>query len=304
MLHFGILALFGKVWYHALMQYRFKYFPVSITQKSWGLYTTCAGHSRTEPGAAFPSRKHPDEYFFTWKSGRVLHEWQIVLVEDGDGVVEFKDRRLQMSKGAFVVLPPESWHRYRPNKSTGWTTLWIGFNGDLATRLVGGAGFNPEGEVRDLPPNHRFHALFKDAVTDILENGRDNVYSTAARIPMLIASIMEDRPDDNKRPNGAETIRRAQAFIIDHSAETVDFASLAESLGIPYRTFRYLFVKECGVPPLQYQLGIRLARAKNLLRSSDMPIAEIAESLGFNSTWYFSHFFRKQTGTSPAAYRR
>ena len=62
--------------------------------------------------------------------------------------------------------------------------------------------------------------------------------------------------------------------------------------------------RECGVPPLQYQLGIRLARAKNLLRSSDMPISEIAESLGFNSTWYFSHFFKKQTGTSPAAYRR
>jgi AraC-like DNA-binding protein len=35
-----------------------------------------------------------------------------------------------------------------------------------------------------------------------------------------------------------------------------------------------------------------------------MPISEIAETLGFNSTWYFAHFFSKRTRTSPASYRK
>ena len=69
------------------------------------------------------------------------------------------------------------------------------------------------------------------------------------------------------------------------------------------RSFRYLISKETSCSPLQYQLGVRLARAKNLLKSSDMPISEIAETLGFNSTWYFSHFFKKHTKMSAAAYR-
>ena len=82
------------------------------------------------------------------------------------------------------------------------------------------------------------------------------------------------------------------------------FASLAESLGVPYRTFRNLFAKETASSPPQYQLDIRLARAKNLLKSSDLPVAEIAKSLGFNSTWYFAHFFRQRMHTPPVIYRK
>jgi AraC family transcriptional regulator len=84
----------------------------------------------------------------------------------------------------------------------------------------------------------------------------------------------------------------------------VDFEQLASSLDIPYRTFRHVFGKETGTSPHQYQLEIRLARAKNLLRSTNMPISDIAETLGFNSTWYFSHFFQKRCRTSAAAYRK
>ena len=62
--------------------------------------------------------------------------------------------------------------------------------------------------------------------------------------------------------------------------------------------------KESGLSPLQYQLERRLARAKNLLASSDMPVKDIAAALGFNSTWYFAHFFQKHMRSSPAAYRK
>ena len=84
----------------------------------------------------------------------------------------------------------------------------------------------------------------------------------------------------------------------------IDFEALAQKVGLTYRSFRYLFVKESGLSPLQYQLERRLARAKNLLASSDMPVKDIAETLGFNSSWYFAHFFQKYMHSSPAAYRK
>ena len=62
--------------------------------------------------------------------------------------------------------------------------------------------------------------------------------------------------------------------------------------------------KESGLSPLQYQIERKLIRAKNLLRSSDMPVKDIADSLGFNSTWYFAHFFQKHAKCSPASYRK
>ena len=286
------------------MKSNHKYFPVNDTQRRWGIYATCTGHSQTEPGYEFPTPVHPDEYFFSWEMGRTLHEWQIILIEHGRGTVEFRNRRFTAKEGSLIVLPPECWHRYRPNRKTGWTTLWIGFGGDLAARLIGGAGFNTEGEVRDVSDIHRFKRLFADTITDILELGHDNVYSTAARIPSLVAALMENSSPNAIDISCAETIHRAQRHIVEHTAEIIDFAALAESLGVPYRTFRYLFAKETGTSPLQYQLEIRLSRAKALLKSSDMPISDIASVLGFRSAWYFAHFFQKRVKASAAAYRK
>jgi len=282
-----------------------RYFPVNDEQRSWGLYATCVGHSVTEPGDEFPSRIHPDEYYFTWDKGRVLHEWQLVLLERGGGTVEFRRRRFTARKGSLIVLPPECWHRYRPDTDTGWATLWIGFGGDLANRLVGGAGFNKGGEVRAIPDEHHFHRLLTDTVSDILGNGQAGVYSAAARIPLLTAALMEDEPvGEDSRFRTSELIHRAQQHMLERCGEEIDFESLASSLGITYRSFRYLFAKETGTSPLQYYLSVKLARAKNLLKSSDIPIEEIAHTLGFKTNWYFAHFFTKATGISPRDYRR
>ena len=282
-----------------------RYFPVNDEQRSWGLYATCVGHSVTEPGDEFPSRIHPVEYYFTWDKGRVLHEWQLILLESGGGTVEFRRRRFKAGKGSLIVLPPECWHRYRPDTDTGWTTLWIGFGGALANRLVGGAGFNEGGEVRAIPDRHRFHRLLADTVSDILGNGQAGVYSAAARIPLLTAALMEDEPvGEDSRLRTSELIHRAQQHMLERCGEEIDFESLASSLGITYRSFRYLFAKETGTSPLQYYLSVKLSRAKNLLKSSDIPIEEIAHTLGFKTNWYFAHFFTKATGISPRDYRR
>ena len=218
--------------------------------------------------------------------------------------MEFRRRRHYVKAGSLIVLPPGCWHRYRPSKTTGWTTAWLGFGGELADRLVGGAEFDPEGEVRSISSDHRFRRLMLDVVSDVLERGRDNLYYTAARIPSLAAALIEARNADEDGTSQAEAIHRAQSHIAEHAAELVDFAALAESLGVPYRTFRYVFAKETGTSPLQYQLDVRLARAKNLLRSTEMPISEIAATLGFKTKWYFSHFFQHREKTSPAAYRK
>ena len=281
----------------------YRYYPVTPAQRKWGLFVTCVGHNTTQPGAVFPSPKHPDEYYFTWKVGRTLHEWQIVLIEKGRGVVEFKGGRLKVEAGSLIVLPPGCWHRYRPDPKTGWTTYWIGFGGDLADRLIGASGFSSSGDVRSFKSNIPIIQLFAAAATDLLANDNRSPFSAAASIPMLVAAILE-APKSNQTSDDASPILRAQMHITEHLSETIDFQALAQKVGLTYRSFRYLFVKESGLSPLQYQLERRLARAKNLLTSSDMPVKDIAEALGFNSTWYFAHFFKKHLHQSPAAYRK
>ena len=306
MLLFDKVALFdNRMIYFPTMNAPFRYYPVTPVQRKWGLYVTCVGHNTTQPGATYPSPEHPDEYYFTWKVGRILHEWQIILIEKGRGVVEFKGERRKVETGSLIMQPPGCWHRYKPEPKIGWTTYWIGFGGELADRLIGNAGFSKDGEIRSFETDDPVFQLFAATVTDLMSSAERTPFSAAASVPMLVAALLEAPKSDPRADDASSSaILRAQMQITEHLSETIDFEALAQKVGLTYRSFRYLFVKESGLSPLQYQHERRLARAKNLLASSDMPVKDIAETLGFNSTWYFAHFFQKRTKSSPAAYRK
>jgi AraC-like DNA-binding protein len=65
------------------------------------------------------------------------------------------------------------------------------------------------------------------------------------------------------------------------------------------RAFRHVYKQT----PHQYLVGLRIARAKELLRNSDLSITEICVAVGFESLGSFSTLFRKVAGISPSAYR-
>ena len=70
---------------------------------------------------------------------------------------------------------------------------------------------------------------------------------------------------------------------------------------------RYLpraFKTAVGQSPHRYVLARRIERAKELLRSTDMPVVDVALSSGFSSQSHLSNWFLREVGISPAAYRR
>jgi AraC family transcriptional regulator len=64
------------------------------------------------------------------------------------------------------------------------------------------------------------------------------------------------------------------------------------------------FKAAIGQSPHQYVLRRRIESAKELLRTSDVPIAEVALSTGFSSQSHLSNWFKRVVGVSPATYRR
>jgi AraC-like DNA-binding protein len=70
----------------------------------------------------------------------------------------------------------------------------------------------------------------------------------------------------------------------------------------PYYLIR-AFRRAYKQTPHQYLVGRRIARAKELLRNSDLSITEICVTVGFESLGSFSTLFRKVAGISPSAYR-
>jgi AraC family transcriptional activator FtrA len=87
-------------------------------------------------------------------------------------------------------------------------------------------------------------------------------------------------------------------------APETTIAALAQTAGMSRRTFLRRFKANTGTTPGAWLAAARVARARELLKSSDAAIEEVAATAGFGSAATLRHHFRKQMKLSPAAYRR
>ena len=81
-------------------------------------------------------------------------------------------------------------------------------------------------------------------------------------------------------------------------------SALADKLCLSISQLNRKMTAICGYNPSAYILNLRINKAKKILASQDIPIAEVADECGFSDLAYFSRTFKKQTGVSPSQYRR
>ena len=98
-------------------------------------------------------------------------------------------------------------------------------------------------------------------------------------------------------------LRQVLDYIDTHLDQEIKLADLAQLLDISLFHFSRLFMQSLGVSPYQYLLQQRVERAKQLLKSTDRLITDIALACGFNSHSHLSKQFKQLTGTTPKAYR-
>ena len=99
-------------------------------------------------------------------------------------------------------------------------------------------------------------------------------------------------------------VAKARAAIAERLGERLPVAALAKALGVSRRTLELRFRAEAGVPIGEAILGARLARAKDLLRTTMLPCDEIAAACGFGDASHLAHLFRRKFGASPSSFRK
>jgi AraC family transcriptional regulator len=99
-------------------------------------------------------------------------------------------------------------------------------------------------------------------------------------------------------------LRLARAFIEDRISEDLNVETIAREVGMSPFHFAHAFKAATGMPPHRFVMLRRLEAARALLRNTRLPLAEIAERVGYSSASHFSAGFHKLAGMSPTAYRK
>jgi AraC-like DNA-binding protein len=100
-----------------------------------------------------------------------------------------------------------------------------------------------------------------------------------------------------------ESVRSARRFLDQYYDTPITIEQLSREAALSPFYFIRLFRRIYRQTPHQYLVQQRIARAKDLLRTTDLPITEICAAVGFESLGSFSTLFRKVAGVSPSAYR-
>lgn len=98
-------------------------------------------------------------------------------------------------------------------------------------------------------------------------------------------------------------LHQVQAFIREHLADPIRVEQLAAAVQLSPYHFARMFKKATGQPPHAYITMQRMERAKELLSDSDLPLVEVAGSVGFQTQAHFTGVFRRYTGLTPRVYR-
>lgn len=235
--------------------------------------------------------------------------FQLILPRHGDMLLRVDGGRLALGAASWVLLPPNVYHVYwaeRPNRM---------LVANLAARALATAAealgvvqaAPRDGEALLRPADGRIAALAEllrselqaDALAEPLLAEQLAAYVDAS----LAVALRPARRTAQRRP-GERVAARARDFLEANACAPVSLAEVAAVAGVSVAHLQRSFRAAHGVSVVEYLQGLRLRRAQELLRTSDLPVEAVAAAVGFASASYFSRLFTRELGVSPARFRR
>ena len=120
---------------------------------------------------------------------------------------------------------------------------------------------------------------------------------------LLLVDLLEPLPTISfqvRMPRDDRALRVAER-LIDDPADDRTLAEWGADVGASSRTLARAFIYDTGLPFARWRTLVRLQRAMEAL-GSNMPVAEVARTVGYESTSAFVAAFRRETGITPAKY--
>ena len=128
------------------------------------------------------------------------------------------------------------------------------------------------------------------------------LYSELFRLWHITMRRMIGPTLENAERQHNERLIKILSFIQQHYMEKISLEQVAQQVHLSSSECCRFFKQTLGQTIFEYLQQYRIQKSKELLRQSQMTIAEIAYAVGFNSQSYFTSIFRKETGITPTEY--
>jgi AraC family transcriptional regulator, transcriptional activator of pobA len=254
---------------------------------------------------------------WTIRAHRHRNLFQILVIEQGGGEMSFETAIVPFAAPAAILVPATTAHgfRFRPQVTDGWVVTFtedvadtIGDRSGEALARLKALAAEPLVPLKDASEVKRLSALCAE-LEEESSLAREG-YRLAMRALMAMIAIEVVRLAASRARSGAVTLTRADAqveelrrLIDDHFRKERLISFYAEKLVMTADRLNDHVKRATGVTAGHLIRQRVLTEAKRQLVFTNQPIHEIAYDLAFSDPSHFTRFFRKQTGTTPQAFR-
>ena len=242
------------------------------------------------------------------------YSFQIVL--EGNCLLNGPFGRVQVGPGDLFVLDPEHVIREYWTQNTYQIILHVdrGMVDDHAAnqlhrKLGGHVVFDPVGRDPGLVPwlHHIAKTMWsEDTDTSLMADRRVAQDVERVLLTMLLTGLRHSESGDLERGNHGLApyyVKRAEAYIHEHSHDDLTIDEIAEAAGVSPRTLFYGFKRWRSTSPMAYSRDVRLDRAREELEKARLDggtVSQAAMNAGFTNFSQFSRIYKSRFGETPS----
>jgi transcriptional regulator GlxA family with amidase domain len=155
---------------------------------------------------------------------------------------------------------------------------------------------------------HLFCDIFLKIAFEERRDGCFNIAAVAAWLTIQLVNVMrwtDARPGSSVEVGQEVDLQCFELWqnIHRHAREATSAEPMMLSKDPAYDSLRHRFQKSFGVSPRGLLVRLRMDRAKELLRTSNLSIKEIAQELGYTQQHEFTRAFGRFAGISPSEWK-
>ncbi len=265
------------------------YFVEFPTMEIEDLHINNFGHSVTNPCHKF--------------GPAVRNFYLIHYILDGQGEFFVNGNCYKLTKGQGFLIEPDYQTVYMSDAAKPWTYVWVGFSGKKAKDIL-----NTIGICQDFPIFRCGEDLHPEKyVMDMLQHNNassDDQFRQMAMLYLFFSALAKANKDkEHQTSNENLYVSHAIRYIQNHYSEPLQIEEIAQYVGLNRSYLSTLFKEHTGLPPIKYLQTFRLTKAAHLLSMTQLSIASIAFSCGYQEPEAFCKAFRHLSGISPSKYR-
>lgn len=239
-------------------------------------------------------------------------EIELLCLDGGEADVTVCDRRYRLSEGEILIVNPLDVHSIRAERSGPYHQRCICFDlsliadAALASRLLSGECRITELFTKGMPETALIKKCFDSLFSAVKRNTSALLFESYREVSGIFAALICCEQIERKKLIGKKQSfpGKIQEYLSANYREEITSEDAAKEFFYTQSYFCRLFRESFGVSFLEYLSMYRISRAKSELSGGDKRICEVAESVGFTDSSYFSRCFKRLVGVSPSEYKK